>query len=163
MGKSTARFSTFARGRIVGKFEEGAELKKIRKTVPKKDGKRGSLRAIKAVLRRAREDPNWQGEDSSAGGRPQELDGGELRKLRKLIHDEVGLAKLNIPYLKKRLPFLRRLSKECIRQTLKRLGFAWRLRRGKAAIAKKYKPERLVWSDWVEKQPQSDLNHYAYV
>jgi len=38
MVKSTARFSTFARGRIVGKFEEGARLKQIRKTVPKKDG-----------------------------------------------------------------------------------------------------------------------------
>lgn len=130
MEKSTARFSTFARGRIVGKREEGARLNQIRKTVPKKDGKRGSLRAINEVLRRAREDPDWQGKESSAGGRPPELDGGELRKLKKLIHEEVGLAKLNIPSLKQRLPFLRRVSKECIRLTLKRLGFAWRLRRG---------------------------------
>ena len=43
------------------------------------------------------------------------------------------------------------------------MGFAWRLRRGKAAIAKKYKPERSAWSKWVLRQPQADLNRYAYV
>ena len=51
-------------------------------------------------------------------GRPQELDGGEVRKLRRLIHDEIRLAKLNLPYLKERLPFLHRLSQECMHQTL---------------------------------------------
>ena len=70
MGKSTARFSTFAMSRIVGKREEGARLNQIRKTVPKKDGKRGSLRAINEVLRHAREDPDGQGKESSAGGCP---------------------------------------------------------------------------------------------
>ena len=86
-----------------------------------------------------------------------------MKRLRKLIHDEVGLAKMTIPYMKKRLPFLRCLTKEGVRQILKRMGFAWRLRRGKAAIAKKYVPERLDWSGWVVKQPQKDLNKYAYV
>ena len=163
MVKSRARFTAFARGRIVGKAEEGASRSNIRKQVLKKDGKRAGLRAIAHVLQHARTDPDWQGDDSAAGGRPQELAAKELRILKKLIHNEVGLAKLNIPYLKKRLPFLRRLSKEGVRQILKRMGFAWRLRRGKAAIAKKYKPERLVWSDWVPKQPQKDLHRYAYV
>lgn len=82
---------------------------------------------------------------------------------RKLIHDEVGLAKVTIPYMKKRLKWLRRLTDEGVRRILKRMGYAWRLRRGKAAIAKKYKPERLNWAGWVLKQPQSHLNRYAYV
>ncbi len=34
---------------------------------------------------------------------------------------------------------------------------------GKAAIGKKYKPERLDYSDWVLKQPQKELNRQAYV
>ena len=38
-----ARFSVFARGRIVGKAEEGASHKKIRRIALKKDGRRGSL------------------------------------------------------------------------------------------------------------------------
>ena len=163
MAKSVARFTPFARGRIVGKAEEGASRRRIRKEVLKKDGQRATLQSIGGVLSHARADPAWQGRDSAAGGRPQELDDAEVRKLKKLVHDEVGLAKLNMPYLKKRLPFLRRVSKECPRQALKRLGFAWRLRRAKAAIGKKYKPGRLDWSDWVRKQPQKDLNRYAYV
>ena len=158
-----SRFSTFARGRIVGKREEGASRESIRKTVLKKDGKRATLRSIDGVLATAHDNPEWQGKDSSAGGRPQELDDKELAKIRKLIHDEVGLAKVTVAYMKKRLPFLRRVSKECVRKTVQRLGFAWRLRRGKAAVAKKYKPERLDWCDWVLKRPQAELNRYAYV
>ena len=163
MGKSTARFSAFSRGRIIGKAEEGASRVKIRKEVLKKDGKKAGLSAIDKILAHRRSDPDWEGEDSSAGGRPQEFDAKEIKQLKDLIFTEVGQAKLTIPYLKKRLPFLRRASKECVRQTLKRMGYVWRLRRSKAAISKKYKPQRLAWSDWVRKQPQKDLNRYAYV
>ena len=163
MVKSFARFCAFSRGKIVGKAEEGASREKIRKDVLKKNGKKASLRAIDGILAHARADPKWQGEEIISGGRPEDLTSKEKRTITKLIHAEVGLAKLTIPYLKKRLPFLRSLSKECVRKSLLRLGFAWRLRRGKAAIAKKYKPERLAWCDWVSKQPQKDLNRYAYV
>jgi hypothetical protein len=67
---SFARFTPFSRGKIVGKAEEGASTKAIRKTVLKKDGRLASLRAIDAVVAKAKSDPSWQGEDSSAGGRP---------------------------------------------------------------------------------------------
>jgi len=163
MVKSAARFSTFARGRIVGKFEEGATKSKILKHVLKKDGTRASYRAIGGVLARARSDPEWQGEDSSAGGRPQEFSAKELARVKKLIHAEVGLARVTIPYLRKRLPFLKRVTREGVRKVLKRMKYVWRLRRGKAAIAAKYKPQRLTYSDWVLDQSQADLNRFAYV
>ena len=107
--------------------QEGAPLKKIRTTVLKKDGKIGSLRAIDAIIGHTRKDPSWEGGNSSAGGRPQEMTPAELRRLQKFIHDEVGLAKVTMPYMKKRLPFLRRLSTECLRQSLRRLGYGWRI------------------------------------
>ena len=160
---SFARFSSFARGRIVGRAEEGASTQKIRKTVLKQDGRRGSLRAIEAVVAKARADPKWQGENSSAGGRPPELSLAEVAKLKKLLHAEVGLAKVTIPYCRKRLPFLKRVTEECVRLTLHRLGLAWRLRRAKAAVGKKYKSARLEYCNWVLKQPQRDLNRWAYV
>ena len=47
---SFARFSPFARGRIVGQAEAGASRAKIRKTVRKKDGRKANLKAIGAVL-----------------------------------------------------------------------------------------------------------------
>ena len=160
---TTARFNAFTRGKIVGKAEDGAPRERIRATVFKKDGAKASLKAIDKVLEHARADPEWQGEDSKAGGRPPKLTAPELRQLKRFIHAEVGLAKVTMPYMRKRLPFLRCLSKECLRQTLRRLGYGWRLRRGKAAIAKKYKPQRLAYSQWVSAQPQRDLNRWAYV
>ena len=163
MGKSFVRFSPFARGRTVGKAEEGASRKKTQREVKKKDGKRACIKSIDAVLARNRADKSWQGKDSSAGGRPQSLTDSEVEQLKTLMHEEVGLAKVTIPYCKKRLPFLRRLSKECCRQSLLRLGYAWRLRRGKAATGTKYKPERLDFCAWVLKQKSSDLARWAYV
>ena len=98
MAKSFARFSAFARGRIVGKADEGAPARRIRKEVRKKDGKMCNMRAIRSLLKKAREDPDYEGIDSSAGGRPQELSSKEQRQLKKLIQDEVGLAKITVPY-----------------------------------------------------------------
>ena len=98
MAKSFSRLSTFARGKIVGKASEGAPARRIRKQVRKKDGKMCSVRAIRSLLKKAREDPSYEGIDSSAGGRPQELSADEQRQLKKLIQDEVGLAKVTVPY-----------------------------------------------------------------
>ena len=55
------------------------------------------------------------------------------------------------------------LSKDGVRLALDRLGLAWRLRRCKAAIAKKYVPARLSYCLWLLKEPQADLNRWAYV
>ena len=46
---TTARFTPSARGRIVGKADEGASRDKIRREVLKKDGKKASLRCIDKV------------------------------------------------------------------------------------------------------------------
>ena len=59
MGKSFARFTPFARGSIVGKAEEGADRRKIRKDVRKKDGKMASIKFVDKVLADARADPHW--------------------------------------------------------------------------------------------------------
>ena len=69
MGKGYARFSTFARGQIVGMRMEGAKREKIRKKIKKKNGRTANLRAIDDVLAHARVDLSWEGGDSSAGGR----------------------------------------------------------------------------------------------
>lgn len=163
MAKSFARFSCFARGRIVGKAEEGASRSKIRRTVRKRDGTCGSERAIKGILAKARANPKWEGEDSAAGGRPQELTESEQAALKKLMDEEVGVARVTIAYCRKRLPFLRRVSIECVRLCLHRLGLSWRLRRGKAGIAKQHKDARLAYCQWVLKQRPQDLQRWAYV
>ena len=61
MVKSFARFSVFARGRIVGLSEGGASRPDILDKVRKRDGKRGGVRAIVAILAHARDDPEYEG------------------------------------------------------------------------------------------------------
>jgi hypothetical protein len=51
---------------------------------------------------------------------------------------------------------------EVVQDTFKRLGYAYRDRRRKAAIGDEYKPARLVYCDWLLKQAQSYLNKFAY-
>ena len=160
---SFSRCTPFARGKIVGKAEVGVSTEHIRTAVRKKDGTFGSNQAIRDVVAKAKSDPAWQGQDSSAGGRPQRLSAAEVRALKQLIHEEVGVARVTIPYCRKRLPWLKRVSAETVRRTLHRLGLAWRLRRNKAAVSKKYRPARRSYCRWVERQPRRDLLRWAYV
>ena len=100
---SFARFTPFVRGKIVGKAEVGVPQEQIRTSVRKKGGYATSTRAIQHVVAKAKSDPSWQGEDSSAGGRAQSLLPPEVQALKQLIHDEVGVARVTIPYCRKRL------------------------------------------------------------
>ena len=89
MVKSLARLSTFQRGRIIRQAERGAPRKDIRKTCLKNDGKQPGMKAIDAIIAHGT-DPDYDGTESSAGGRPRELTKQEEGKLKKLIVDEVG-------------------------------------------------------------------------
>ena len=92
------------------------------------------MRAIDALIAHGK-DKEYDGKDSKAGGRPREITEQEKALLKKLIVDDVGLARVTIQYCKKRLKFLRRLlKKEGVRLALHRLGLAWRLRPAKTAI-----------------------------
>ena len=48
-------------------------------------------------------------------------------------------------------------------RTFERLGYSYKARRRKAAVAEKHRPARLACCDWVEKQDQEDLNDWSYV
>ena len=93
-------------------------------SVRKTDGNVGSNQAIQHVVAKAKSDPAWQGEDSSAGGRPQSLLPTEVQALKQLIHDEVVVARVTIPYCRKRLPCLKRVSAE--QSATHSTALAWR-------------------------------------
>ena len=66
-------------------------------------------------------------------------------------------------YVKKKQPSLREVSDDTVWRTFERLGYSYKARRRKAAVAEKHKPARLAYCDWVEKQDQEDLNDWSYV
>ena len=162
MVKSFARFTPFWRGRIIRQAEAGEPRKNIRKNIRKKDGSCAGMRAIDALIAHGK-DKKYDGEDSKVRGRPRELTEQEEASLKKLIIDEVGLARVTIQYCQKRLKFLRRMSKEGVRLALHRLGLAWRLRRAKTAIPKKHVAARIKYCRWVLRQSQANLNRWTFV
>ena len=130
--------------------------------VTKKDGSCPSLRAVDGLLAKSRAEPEWDGTDSRAGGRPRELSKKERSELRKLVFSERGKAVVTAPFCKKRLPFLRRVCDETIRRELQRAGLAWLNRRMKSAVPKPYKVARQRYCKWLLKQRAAFLNRFAY-
>ena len=157
-----SRFDAFTRGRVVGNWEAGATRKKIIQTVRKKDNSRSTVRAIDEIIAHFKKDPKWRGQDSVAGGRPRELTQKEQKQLVDFVFAKRGKAVVTVPYCKKRLSYLRRVTNETVRLALHRAGLAWLLRRMKRAVPKKYKPQRMSFSRWVKKQTALALRKWAY-
>ncbi len=65
--RTHARLGTFARGAIWGMASAGVPSEEICRKVNKTDGTSPTLRAVKEVIAKAREEPDWRGENSSAG------------------------------------------------------------------------------------------------
>ena len=159
---SMARLDPFTRGTIVGLRAAGVTRDDIVQRVKKKDGKRPTLRAVDSVLARHREEPAWRGEDSRAGGRPSLLTAKERKLLLNLVLAERGKAKVTVPYCRRRLPFLRKVSENTVRRELFAAGLAYLRRRGKTAVPKEFRKQRLVYCRWTLRQSASDLRRYAY-
>ena len=143
--------------------EAGARRVDIAKQVLNTDGQPGHLRAVDAILAHAHADPACAGTNSSAGGRRRELSPSAEIQLQRFLEAEVGVSRVTIPFCRKRLPFLRRLSEESGRLALRRLGLAWRLRRCNTAVLKKHRSSRVAYCRWVLPPPQSELNRWAYI
>ena len=142
---SAARLDAFARGMICGLAEGGFKQEESVARVKKKDGSHPTLRAVEATLAKARDGPDWRGTDTTAGGRPRELSADEEKQLVDLVFAERGHAKVTTSYRKRRLPFLRRMSKQATCNALHRAGFAWLRRRKKTVVPPDWRPRRKIY------------------
>ena len=159
---SYARLTPAVRNRIIGMKLVGAGRQQILGKTHKKDGASPSLKAVDDILAHFAEDPEWDGGDSCAGGRPRLITPQQEKSIEKILERDVGKFVVTARYVKKKLPALRKVREEVVQNTFSRLGYAYRDRRRKAAIGDEYKPARLVYCDWLLKQAQSYLNKFAY-
>ena len=158
----TARLDAWARAEICAFRRAGKTRPAIRKLVKKKDGSMVTLRSIDRTLAKKRKKPRWRGTDSSAGGRPPSLTKEQRKRLVKLVFAERGKAVVTAPYCRKRLPFLRKVCEQTVRNALSAAGLAWLRRRRKAAVPAKHKPARILYSKWLLAQRPSELKRFAY-
>jgi len=159
---SYARFDAWARSEICTLRSEGYEREEIRQQVCKTDGKPGSLKAIDGVLEKKRKCPDWRGENSSAGGRPRELTTSEVKQLTDLVFEERAKAVVTVKYCRKRLLFLRRVSRKTVERALHQAGLAWLRRREKRAVPKEWREKRMGFAKWVLTLQKKMLKRWAY-
>ena len=124
----------------------GTSIKEIRKLVRKKDGKKPSKRAIMRVLEKAQEDPEWRGDDSAAGGRPGSLSTETKKELVDLVVKERGSHVVTRKFCQKRIPALRKVSKDTVGRALHEAGLAWLRRRAKRAVPKTARVARVKYA-----------------
>ena len=146
---SFARLAPAVRNRIIGMKMAGAVRGDMRDKCRKTDGTKPSLRAVDVVLANFEEDPEWDGRDSSAGGRPRLLTSKEEKSIKRILERDVGKFVVTARYVKKKLKAVRKVKDRVVVETFARLGYSYGDRRRKAAIAEKYKPDRLVYCDWL--------------
>ena len=159
---SFARLTPAVRNRIIGMRMVGTGRAEIRKKAARTDGSKPSFNAVDNVLERFSKDPEWDGENSAAGGRKRLITPQQEKRILKILDRDVGKFVVTARYVKKKLPELRKLRDQVVQQTFRHLGYAYRDRRRKAAISDIYKPARLVYCNWLLKQTQSYLNKFAY-
>ena len=131
-------------------------------TKSKTDGTPPTIKSIDATYENYLADPDYDGENRSAGGRPRDLTPEQEKIVKDILLRDVGRVKVTARYVKKIEPQLRHCLDKTIQRTFQRLGYSYRYRRKKAAIGKKYIPERLKYCAWLQKQEQRYLNRFAY-
>ena len=135
-----------SRNRIIGMRIAGAPRQEMREKVRKTDGTMPCLKAVDNIISHFEEDPEWDGENSSAGGRPPLITPEQKKQIQRILMKDVGKFVVTAGYIKKNLPALRHVRNQVVHQTCERLGYAYRDRRRKAAIGDKYKPDRVVYA-----------------
>ena len=127
---TSARLTPFVRGQICAWREAGWTRPQIAARVRKTDNTPCNVATVDKVLKRKAEDTQWDGElDSSERGRPQALSEAQKKELRDFVFAQRGQVKVTVPYCRKCLPFLRRVSKDTARRALHEVGLAWLRRR----------------------------------
>ena len=158
---SHGRLDAWARGAIWGMSMAGAAREQICTAVTKSDGTAPSLRAVDGVLARKRAEPSWRGEETHSG-RPPALSPTDQEAVVKLVFAERGRAKVTVNYCKKRLPWLRGVSRQTVERALEAAGLRWLRRRGKRLVPRPAKVARVAYALSLKRRWQSTIDRFAY-
>ena len=159
---SCARLDAFARGVIWGMHLAGAERQEICHEVTKTDGAHPSMNAVDKVVAKLKKNPEWRGDDSRCGGRPEALTPKQKRELVGLVFAERGKTKVTLSYCKKKLPYLRKVHRATVARALHDVGLKWMHRRPKRWVPPPSKRARLDYSSWVLARRVHQLKRFGY-
>ena len=156
-----SRMDVWTRGVIWGMSLMGASREQICESVLKRDGAAPTVRAVDDVIAKKKAEPEWRGEEVHSG-RPKILTASQQQQLVDLVFAERGRAKVTIKYCRKRLRFLRKVSRQTVERALYDAGLRWLRRRSKTLVPHLGKVARMRYADWLLSRRQEFLNRFAY-
>ena len=143
-------FTPFALGEIVGRAAAGEDVETIVEEVMKSDGEPSTVRHIYRILAQEEEIRANQGLRAEGAGRPEALTVAEKSSLTRLVFRKRGSAIVTVPYCKKQLSFLAKVSDTTVRDALRDAGLRWLRRRRKTWLCEKHVALRNKYVKWFE-------------
>ena len=135
LGKASGtRLTPFEVGQIKAHAHHELSATKIRKIVRKSDGSPISVQGVADVMAKLESDPSWRGERAEGAGRRRETSKRQDKAIVNLVYKKRGTAKLTVALLKRRIPSLKSVCDETIRNRLHEAGLAWMRRRKKTLV-----------------------------
>lgn len=163
MPSSGARMDPFMRGKAVGMAEAGLSATVIAPKVFKTDGTHPSARAVRKMISDNAANSKWRGAHRPGPGRPSPLNNTQRHRLRKLVFKYRAKKFVTTKFCKKRLRFLRRLTRWSISRELHAAGLAWLRRRRKHWVPKDKRQSRINYARWILRRRAKTLKSYAYI
>ena len=118
--------------------------------------------AVGDAIDKLKEQPSWRGEREPGSGAPRKTSEKQDERLVDFVLDNRGKRKITVSAVKRQFPELRKLSNSLIEDRLDEADLASLRRRKKSKVANEYLQPRVIYCNWVLKQPQSALNDWAY-
>ena len=162
---SYARLTPYAKGIIFGMFLAGSGLQEIADAVVKGDGSHPCQQTVAATVARCRAEggTRWSGEvESTNRGAPRVTTAALDRKIRKVVFQHRGKAKVTVDFLRKKILSLRRVSRRTVARRLSEAGLAWLRRRQKSLVPAAHKKVRRAFARWVLKRTATTLQRWVY-
>jgi hypothetical protein len=151
---------------IWGMHRAGASRADIIAEVKKADKAPVGARAVDAVIARMEEEPRWRGTDPGPGetdrGRPSELDDADRKAIKKVVFDHNAEACVTTRFIRRKLKYLRHVSRWCISRALEVAGLAWLSRRLKRVLTKPHRDIRVAYAKWIKEKRQDYLDRFGY-
>ena len=171
MGKGhvqVPRLTPFLRGVIYGLFVAGWAYQEIANEVEKADGTNPCQQSVAATIAAVRKNGGMQcdgmsGSSTSAEvGRPLKTNPGLDKQILKLVFKHRGRARVTVPYVQRKIPAAKKVSRRTIARRLRDAGLAWLRRRRKSLVPEVHKAFRVQWANWVLKRTAVSLARWAY-
>jgi len=157
------KLTPFEVGQVKAHLEHGLKAPAICERVLRADNKTPfGETAIRNCINKLEAEPGWRGEREAGTGPERKTTAKQDKQIIKWVLDHRGKKKVTVTRLKKRFPYLRKLSDTLVEERLSEADLEWLRRRKKCIVTKEYLAERKHFCKGVKRKHENTLLKLAY-